>query len=114
MSITGIFKAGRLFVRREPQDDAGDVVRVCGITPQYIGAEFIANRLVVEAAEYGAVPDDWDASRVMYDVEDFTADYREANPAEVAALAVEQAADAKAATAASAKRQSPWAYGAGA
>jgi hypothetical protein len=84
------FAPGRFFVRRERQNDPGDVVRVVGLMPKFAGTEFIGNRVVVESATFGAVPADWDDARVLFPVDDFAEEYTEMNGAERATMAAEQ------------------------
>jgi hypothetical protein len=98
----------RLFARHQPQGDVGDYVRVVGTYPQFINSEFIGNRLVVEAAEFGAIPSGWDSHRVLFPADDFLDEYMEATDAEKAMRAVEQAVAVKQAAESEPERVSPW------
>ncbi len=106
-ATTGL--AGRMFKRREPQadDPAGNVVTVLGAM-DVGGSAGPLVELVVASATYGAVPSGWESASVTYDLSAFAEDFTEINGAERAALALEQAAEAKAATDAQEPRESPW------
>lgn len=104
---------GRMFRRRKPKGDAGDVVVLTG-------AVDVGNRDVgpivevcIASATFGAVPTSppWqpgDGATTSCDGEAFAAMYTAFTDAERAVLAVEQAAEAEEATTASAGRESPW------
>ena len=104
---------GRMFRRREPQGDPGDVVQI-------VGAVNVGNadvgpivEVCIASASFGAVPTSppWqpgDGATTSCDGDAFAAMYTEFTDAERAVLAVEQAAEADEATAASAERESPW------
>jgi len=99
--------SGRIFRRRKPQadDPAGEYVVALGAT-DVGGSAGPMVELVVASATWGATPSGWEAPSVTYDLDAFAQDYAEATPAERAALALEQAAEAKAVS--TGKRQSPW------
>jgi hypothetical protein len=96
--------AGRVFARREQQDDAADLVTVLGAT-DVGGAAGPEVELVVSCAAFGAVPPGWDAATVTYNLDAFASEYREVSDAERASLALSQAAEAKSAAEASAHRE---------
>jgi hypothetical protein len=99
--------AGRVFRRRTPANDPGDVV-ICLGAVDVGGHAGPIPEIVIASATFGAIPDGWDAATVSYGIEQFAADYTEANDSERAVLALEQAAAASEADKASAKRESPW------
>ncbi len=105
VETTGL--AGRWFVRRTKRSDPGDVVVIVGAV-DVGGYGGPAAEVVVTCAEFGAVPDGWDGAVTSYDLDAFAEEYRELGDAERAALALEQAAESKAATQASAGKDSPW------
>jgi hypothetical protein len=104
---------GRMFKRREPVGDAGDVVVLTGAVDVGSVATGPVIEVVIAPAEFGAVPtsppwEEGDGSSTSLDGDAFASMYRELDSSERAVLAIEQAAEAEAATAASAERQSPW------
>ena len=101
---------GKHYVRREPADDCGDVVVLKGVSVEELTGGGERNLLVVASAQFGEVPAGWEEADALFSSEDFVEEYREQNDAERALLAVEAAAEAKAATVANADRISPWAY----
>ncbi len=106
-ATTGL--AGRMFKRREPQPDdpAGEVLTVLGAM-DVGGSAGPVVELVAASATYGAIPDGWESATVTFDLSAFAESYREITGAERAALALEQLAEAKAATEAQEPRESPW------
>lgn len=102
---------GRIYVRREPEQDPGDTVRALGAFQIGDERSGITTEVVVEAVEFGAVPagQPWNgASSTSFDLAGFAAIYRPAHDAEASLLALASAAESEAATKASAKRTSPW------
>jgi hypothetical protein len=104
---------GQYYKRREPQGDAGDVVRLTGATRVSTTPEVQTDILVVEAAEFGVVPADWDSAVEVFEVADFIKTYRKLDDAERSLLVLEQKVAAeKAADAIDEKYPdgSPWSY----
>ena len=99
--------AGRVFRRRRPAGDPGDVVIALGAVDVGGYSGPIAE-LVVASATFGAIPDGWDAATITYGLEAFAEDYIEADDSERALMALDAAAKAQEATKATAKRESPW------
>ena len=104
---------GRMFRRREPQGDPGDVVQIVGAVD--VGNADVGPivEVCIASATFGAVPTSppWqpgDGATTSCDGDAFATLYTELTDAERAVLAVESAAESQAATAASAKRESPW------
>ena len=105
---------GRYYVRREPLGgDPGDVVVLKGATVEAVVGGGTRDLVVIESAEFGAVPAGWDSRSVTLTAEELVEEYRPQTDAERATFALEQAANAKAATealSADKDRVSPWAY----
>lgn len=103
---------GTYYKRREPKDDAGDVVTVTGAVTVHVD-EVRTDALVIQSAEFGAVPPGWDEHTALFTLKDFTDEYAPMDNEARTVLALEQATAAKAETEAlqtDPDRISPWAY----
>jgi hypothetical protein len=86
---------GRWFARREPQGDAGDLVRVVGFDQGRGSLEpgtDIEAGLIVTAAEFGSIPGGWESVNQPFGIDEFRDEYAlapEPSPAEAALVALE-------------------------
>ncbi|MCW2983504.1 MAG: hypothetical protein JWR63_1074 [Conexibacter sp.] len=102
----------RAYARLEPQGDAGDLVQVNGLQT-FATADAMTNdvKLVVSSLEFGAVAEDWTGPTVLFDtLDEFLAEYRKADDAEIEAYNLAQHAAGLSAAEANEGRESPWAF----
>jgi hypothetical protein len=102
----------RAYARLQPQGDPGDLVQVNGLQT-FATADAMTQEvyMVVSSLEFGAVAEEWDAPTTLYaSLEEFLADYREADDAEIEAFNLAQHVAGLSAAEASDGRESPWAY----
>lgn len=100
----------RWWSRNTPKGDAADVVTTVGMDTIHPSREVTIAVLLVQCAEYGAIPEGWESATETFEGEEFLTEYRPLDSAEQAVHAAglylaSKELDAKNAKA---KTISPW------